>query len=122
MNGKNFNEAPLSFEDFIRPDNIGYPAYNNFFFNLCKCEDWIGKNYELLKLVHPELAQELSIVHCRYNHQGKPYPEHILEKGYEAYLLLRKVFKDDEDLRGIISRYNNHLKGKISDDFPAFFA
>lgn len=128
--GKNFNEEPLKFEEFIGKNGYGHTTYNNFFFNFGESL----KNYEMLKNINIELAKSLSLVYRKYvlkkgkiNEdllKGHSYPKVVLEKGYEAYLLLRKHYSKDPDLLQRIETYHERTggRGNSTDDWPAFFS
>lgn len=132
MNGKNFNEIPLLFEEFTAIEGNVF-AFCNFFYNFYNYYPERARNYERLKTVNPVLAEELSAVHYQYGMERFPvdendsieghfYPKSILEKGYESYLILRREFKDDQKLLERIANYNVGRNPKIADDIPAFFS
>ncbi|MFA6514444.1 MAG: hypothetical protein WCT50_04140 [Patescibacteria group bacterium] len=132
MNGKNFNEIPLLFEEFIEIKNNQF-AFANFFLNFYNYHPGRARNYERLRVVNQILAEELSAVHYQYGMKRCPvdendlieghfYPKSILEKGYQAYLILRKEFKNDPILLKRIADYNFNRNPKIPDDIPAFFS
>ena len=127
--GSNFDEEPLSFEEFIN-------CFNNFFYNLS-----IGRHtyisipygyvsiYGLLKEREECLAEELSTV---YEHKGYfirdayvdkyNYPEEILRKGFKAYLLLREDAKNESKLLEKIKEYRIGNRNPNAPDDCAFFA
>ena len=123
--GRDFNEDPLSYEEFIGLNSWGHIYYNNFFYNFLKSR----RNYLRLSVINIKMANELSVVYQEYilNYKkidtendriikGHPYPESILKKGYEAYLTLRQNFSNDSTLRETIERYNLNNKSNSSDD------
>lgn len=121
--GTNFNEEPLTFEEFIAHPSPLVFVCNNFFYNFYNYDSRIpsefelahpevlpsvGRNYERLKTINKELADELSKAFYEYSNFGggkKPetndkiegcrIPKSIIKKGYQAYLILRENFKDD---------------------------
>lgn len=153
-NGNNFNEPPLTFDEFINVEGRSVPIYNNFFYNFYVYDQYdfekdamvkkYGRNYERLKTVNSNLAEELSLVYEKFNlargysdqriiqtnlkgHQeieGHKYPREILEKGYQAYLILREKFsKDKELLRRIVDYYEGYSENHPKyDDWPSFFS
>jgi len=131
--GKNFDEPPLTFTEFISIDrSTNMAVYNNFFYNFYNYGPGLASNYELLKNINKELAEELSVVYNEYRlkkqepeendrQAGHYYPQSILEKGYQAYLTLRDRLKNDQLLLKNIADYNKNRK-VVPDDFAAFFS
>ncbi len=128
MKGKNFNAKPLTFQEFIAPDEKGRATYNNFFFNFNR-----ERNYEMLKNIHPDLARALKDADEKYRVNGEEalkkekvfgycYPKSVLEKGYKAYRILREHLKDSPDLKKRISEYNKNQEKDYPDDWGAFFS
>ena len=136
--GTNFNEEPLTYEQFISFNERPRFRYNNFFYNLLSLPGYTGHNYERLRKVSPELADEFSSVHVKYNVwsvsetkklmaeeeylEGHIFPKSILIKGYQVYLLLRKFFKDDPILLSKIEEYYEGKGHRGPDDWAAFFS
>ncbi|MFZ4648830.1 MAG: hypothetical protein ACOYMB_04370 [Patescibacteria group bacterium] len=130
--GKNFNECPLTYQEFIELDINKRAVYNNFFLSLYNHHRDVGKNYERLRSVNADLAKELSEEYNQYYLGEEPreqdyLPGHCfsisaLRKGYQAYLILRKSFADDEALQKEMQNYRSHQSCNISDDWAAFFA
>jgi len=132
--GANFNEPPLSYDEFVGFDNNGRFIYTNFFYHFSPTSP---SNYDRLKSINSELAEELATVHDKYNFyfseqaknsmpedeylEGHMLPKSILKKGYEAYLLLRDNYKNDPKLLKQINDYYQGRK-KYNDDEAAFFA
>ena len=83
----------------------------------------MARNYEMLKKINPELANELSEAW-----KSKTVnTEEVLKKGYEAYLILRENYKNDPALLERISEYyegdkRNPDDGNETDDWTAFFS
>lgn len=151
-NGNNFNENPLTFEEFIDVNDKQFPIYNNFFYNfyvypVIRNDQNVmeyGRNYKRLQTVDKELADELSDVYEKFalaldymdksilkNNlkglnliEGHMYPKEILQKGYHAYLLLRVNFsKDEELLKRIFNYYDGYPEAHPKyDDWAAFFS
>ena len=121
--GRNFNEAPLTYDEFIAKNSKGHPMCNNFFLNFYNYKEGMARNYEMLKKINPELANELSEAW-----KSKTVnTEEVLKKGYEAYLILRENYKNDPALLERISEYYEGDKintddGNETDDWPAFFS
>ena len=111
--GANFDEEPLTYEEFTGNNYYGNIMYNNFFYNFSVTH----RNYALLKPINPDMAEILS-----HNNFGRISSEEILEMGYEAYLLLRKNYFQSIELRERIYKYNYRLKSNCADDWPAFFS
>jgi len=137
---RNFDEPPLTFEEFIARGDEFSPNYNNFFHNFYKLGE--GQNYKMLKQVDNDLAERLSDVYekfvlsKRYVDQsireknlkgytvveGHAYPKEILEIGYKAYLILRESFKNSPELLDRIKKYKEGATISVADDAPAFFS
>ena len=130
---KNFNEDPIDFQEFIGRDKKGMINYNNFFFNFYNYRQELRNNYIMLKKINEALARELSDSYDKYFLRCEPvdieskvnghyFPREILEKGYQAYLLLRSNYKEDGDLIKKISDYNEGDDERSPDDWAAFFS
>ncbi len=118
--GRDFNESPLSFEEFVSFDE-GSRIYNNFLLNL-----GYFNLYEKLRKINNVLADNLKGIAINYfnllKKEEKPN-EDWQELGYKAYLILRENYKNDEALRTkILAYYGGKKPDYGSDDWVAFFA
>ena len=127
--GSNFDEEPLSFEEFIS-------CFNNFFYNLSiGRHTYISIPYgyvsllALLKGKDETLAEELSGAHATKGYYIRDayvdkynYPEEILKKGFKAYLLLREDAKNESKLLEKIKEYRIGNRNPNAPDDCAFFA
>jgi len=129
--GNNFKQEALSFEEFIAKEKNSY-AYKNFFYNFYNFSPGKARNYEMLKRIQPGLAEEMHngyySFQLNYNFRrdeeripGYFYPTCFLQKGYEAYLILRENFKKDRRLFRLIELYNSKNEFRTPDDYIAFF-
>ncbi|MCX6795570.1 MAG: hypothetical protein NT165_02495 [Candidatus Falkowbacteria bacterium] len=133
MQGKNFQDSALTFSEFIALNENNRAIYSNFFMNLYNCKYYTGRNYQKLQAVDPMLAEELSEFYHRYYENklledeqeklfGHSFPESIIKKGYQAYLLLRNNFAHDQSIIDHMSLYRSHQTCEVSDDWAALFS
>lgn len=134
MKGKNFRQKAMTHKEFIALDKNGIYIYNNFFLRLyADGKLYNGCNYQRLKLYNPTLAEELKS--CKAFRQqdkeahgldkfypGHQYPKEIVDKGYKAYRILRRHYRNNPILLEEMAAYRSGTTTMVSDDYAAFFA
>lgn len=124
MYGKNFNEEPLTFEEFISLNSGGIPVFNNFFYRFQNStSSKKGINYTMLSKHNQNLSDKVKKIAIQYAGFYDRIPREDLKTGYKAYLVLREKYKEDVVLRNGINRYKTGTDWPdCPDDRPAFFA
>jgi hypothetical protein len=118
--GSNFDEEPLSFEEFLQ-------AMNNFFYNFCGyivpkghpeeqfvTEKTHKRNYYYLKKFDLNLADKIQQGYEKFRYHHKS----LWDDGYKAYLILR-MHTDDPDIQEMVQQRENPAN---PDDYEVFFS